>query len=156
MHDQVIPPLEPMDEMMLGLFTEVAIIEHLTRSRVERKFPDGLETGHFGLLNYFIRTHKRPDTIAGIAWAFQDEVDVVERRVRDLQKLGYLEVEEADSIEDSVVNVTNAGRQAQYEELTRMAPEFHELLSEIPREDLDLTYRTLREIRLTMDNLPDR
>lgn len=156
MHDQVTPALDPAEEMILGLFTEVAIIEHLTRTRVERKFPDGLEAGHFGLLNYFIRTHKRPDTIAGIAWAFQDGVDVVTRRVRELQNLGYLAVEEADAVEDAMVNVTEAGRQAQYDELQRMAPDFKELLSEFSQGDLELTYKTLREIRLTMDNLPDR
>jgi hypothetical protein len=29
-------------------------------------------------------------------------------------------------------------------------------VAEIPREDLETTFKTLRNIRLTLDNLPDR
>ena len=65
--------IENMEDVLLGLFTEVAIIEHLARTRIERKYPDGPGAGHFGILNYFIRNHEGPDTIGGIAWSFQED-----------------------------------------------------------------------------------
>jgi hypothetical protein len=145
-----------MQNTLLTLFTEVAIVEHLSRTRFEREFTDGLNAGHFGILNYFIRADRAPDTVAGIAFSFQDSESVVIERVEALQKLGFVSVTGAIKKRDAVVTVTPAGRIARDQQLQRMGPNIREMLTEIPIEDLEITARTLREIRLVMDNLPDR
>ena len=58
-----------MQETLLGLFTEVAIVEHLSRTRFQNGFTGKLEAGHFGILNYFLRTNRPPDSVSGIAFA---------------------------------------------------------------------------------------
>jgi DNA-binding MarR family transcriptional regulator len=141
---------------LLGLFTEIAIIEHLLRTRVEQRSADGLESAQFGILNYFIGTHEGPDTVAGIAWAFQDPVPLVQERVDRLAEMGFLSITPAIGNGDAVVSLTADGRKAHQEALDRIEPEILELVSEISRDDIERTFRTLREIRLTLDNLPDR
>jgi hypothetical protein len=145
-----------MQATLLGLFTEVSTVEHLARTNFQSRFADKLEAGHFGILNYFLRTNRPPDSVAGIAFAFQDDEAVVSRRVEDLRDLGYVSVIDALRPGDAVVDVTPQGRAARDEQLGRMAPHIQEIVAEIPVEDLEVTVRTLREIRLVMDNLPDR
>jgi DNA-binding MarR family transcriptional regulator len=146
-----------LSDTLLGLFTEIAIIEHLTRTRLERESTGVMTAGHFGILNYFIRNHHGPDTIAGVAWAFQEDEAYTASKIATLEAAGYIAVTPSGSREaTATLNVTEAGRIAQSEKVESMAPDFEALVSEIPREDLATTLRTLQEIRLTLDHLPDR
>lgn len=145
-----------MQDTLLGLFTEVAIVEHLSRTRFQNGFTGKLEAGHFGILNYFLRTNRPPDSVSGIAFAFQVDEDVISDRVEYLCKLGYVSVTSALKRGDAVVVVTQDGRAARDEQISRMRPQILEIVSEIPVEDLKITVQTLREIRLVLDNLPDR
>lgn len=149
--------MSDLEETMLGLFTEIAIIEHLARTRLERvsKSPD--DPGEFGILNYFNQTHPDPDTIGGIAWAFQEDEARTIEKVSALEQKGHVSVTPPLSREsNAVVFVTEAGRTARAEKVRSLASEFELLVAEIPNEDLATTVRTLREIRLTLDHLPDR
>jgi hypothetical protein len=150
-------PSEELKETLLGLFSEVAIIEHLARTRIERNYPTDLGAHGFGVINYFVRNHNGPDSIAGIAWAFQDDEVYTAEKIAALESRGYVSVSPPGSrAPEAMVNVTEAGRKAQAEQLNRMAPEFGGLVAEISLDDLKTTQRTLHEIRLTLDNLPDR
>jgi DNA-binding MarR family transcriptional regulator len=140
-----------------GLFTEIAILEHLVRNRFERKLDgEGLSVRQFGIVNYFVRTHPDPDSVSGIAWAFQNDEDSVLETVRELAGLGFVALTPGIVPRDSLVALTPAGRQAQMDQLASIGPEISALVSEIPAEDIDTAYRVLHEIRLVMDNLPDR
>jgi hypothetical protein len=55
-----------------------------------------------------------------------------------------------------MVEVTSGGRAEQARALDQMAPDFLQIVSEIPDDELFTTHKVLREIRLVMDNLPDR
>lgn len=146
-----------MEETLLGLFTEIAIIEHLTRTRLERTSDDPAGAGQFGILNYFLRNHRGPDTIGGIAWSFQEDESHTADKVSALEAKGYVMVDPAGSRDATAkVFITDAGQTAQEEKVQSIAPEFEPFVAEIPFADLETTVRTLREIRLTMDNLPDR
>ncbi len=149
--------MNDLSDTLLGLFTEIAIIEHLTRTRLEREDSDPMGAGHFGILNYFIRNHHGPDTIGGIAWAFQEDESYTADKIATLEALGFVSVAPAGSRDSTAnVEVTDAGRTAQTEKIESIAPEFELLVAEIPQTDLETTLRTLRDIRLTLDNLPDR
>jgi DNA-binding MarR family transcriptional regulator len=148
--------LADLGKILPGLFTEIAILEHLTRTRFERKATNGLTVRQFGLLNYFVRTHPGSDSVAGIAWAFQHEEAETLETVNAMAALGFVDVTQGINPRDSVVDITPAGRLAQREQLTQIGPEIGDLVSEIPEQDLETAHRVLREIRLVMDNLPDR
>ena len=149
--------MDEMRDVLLGLFTEAAILEHLMRSRGEGSLPDGLQSGHFGLLNYFIVNHPDPDRISSIAWCFQEDENYTRSKIMVLAERGMLHMDAVQgSNSDAVVSLTEAGRQAHQESLDAMSPNIQLAVSEIPEEDLRTTFRTLRDIRLTLDNLPDR
>jgi DNA-binding MarR family transcriptional regulator len=143
-------------ETLEGLFVEAATIEHLVRTRIETKYVEELGVGHFGILVYFTRSQQFPDSVAGIAWSFQEDEDRVATQVRELAEKGYVELTPGIKPSDTMVAITESGRAARAAMLDRMGPDFMSLVSEIPEEELEIAHRVLRDIRLVLDNLPDR
>jgi hypothetical protein len=141
---------------LLGLFTDIAIIEHLARTYISREFPEGLEAGHFGLLNYFVRSHDGPDNLANIAWCFQEEEPYTLSKAETLADRGWVTLQRGNDSASTVIAITEFGRKAQADALKDIGPEMREVVSEIPVEDLQTTVRVIHEIRLILDNLPGR
>jgi hypothetical protein len=145
-----------ISDILPGLFTEIAILEHLTRTRFESRLSEGMTVRQFGILNYFVRTHPAPDSIAGIAWSFQLNDEEVAAEVNALAEQSFVEVTSGIEPRLSTVVITEAGKLEQARQLSKMGPEIGPMVSEIPVADLQTAYRVLHEIRLVMDNLPDR
>lgn len=146
-----------MRETMLGLFTEIAILEHLVRVRGDRAAPGDLNTGQFGVLNYFILNHPYPDSIAGIAWCFQEEEDYTRGKIQLLADRNLVTLTPASGSNDqAMVMITDAGREMHAKTVANKAVDIRMAVAEIPPADLKTTLNTLRNIRLTLDNLPDR
>ncbi len=139
-----------------GLFVEASIIEHLARTRIESKYISELGVGHFGILGHFTRARQFPDSVAGIAWSFQEDEARVTTQVNELAEKGYVSLVPGITPGDTMVAITDKGRAARAAMLNKMGPDFMSLVSEIPQEDLETAHRVLRDIRLVMDNLPDR
>jgi hypothetical protein len=149
--------MDDFRETLVGLFTEIAIIEHLLRTRMEKGYPEGLGAAHFGILNYFARNHRGPDSIDGIAWSFQEEVEYTTTKVATLESFGYVQVTPPGGRDGAaMVELTEAGKLARNEALDRMAPDIIDLVAEIDPDQIAIAQKVLEEIRLTMDNLPDR
>jgi hypothetical protein len=148
--------MSDLRETLSGLFLEVAIIEHLARSRVQRHHVDGMEVGQYGILGYLKRHVSGSDSVASIAWAFQEDEARIFRQVTGLHATGYVELTEGLKPGDTIAKVTASGILEHDAVLERAAPEFFQIVSEIKVEDLETTFRTLKDIRLVMDNLPDR
>jgi DNA-binding MarR family transcriptional regulator len=149
--------MEDVQETLLGLFTEVAVLEHLVRTREERHAEDDLTLGDFGVLNYFIVNHPDPDSVAGIAWCFQEEEAYTRAKIEGLASRDLVAL--TPGVSDNglaMVEITDIGRDAHAQIVARVAPDMLMAVAEIPREDLETTFKTLRNIRLTLDNLPDR
>ena len=149
--------MEDLQETLLGLFTEIAVLEHLVASREARFAEDDLTMGDFGVLNYFMVNHPDPDSVAGIAWCFQEEEAYTRAKIEGLasRDLVTLSPDVADN-SVAMVEITDVGREAHSQIVARVAPDMMMAVAEIPREDLEITFKTLRNIRLTLDNLPDR
>ena len=149
--------MEDLQETLLGLFTEIAVLEHLVRVREERHAEDDLTMGDFGVLNYFMVNHPDPDSVAGIAWCFQEEEAYTRAKIEGLalRDLVTISPDDADN-GAAMVAITDIGREAHAQIVARVAPDIEMAVAEIPREDLETTFKTLRNIRLTLDNLPDR
>lgn len=149
-----------MDDMtgtLLGLFTEIAVLEHLVRSREEKHAEDDLTMGDFGVLNYFMVNHPDPDSVAGIAWCFQEEEPYTRAKIEGLASRDLVTITPNGADNDvAMVEITDLGRETHAQIVARAAPDLKMAVSEIPQADLELTFKTLRNIRLTLDNLPDR
>ena len=149
--------MEDLQDTLLGLFTEIAVLEHLVRVREERHAEDDLTMGDFGVLNYFMVNHPDPDSVAGIAWCFQEEEAYTRAKIEGLalRDLVTISPDDADN-GAAMVAITDIGREAHAQIVARVAPDIEMAVAEIPREDLETAFKTLRNIRLTLDNLPDR
>jgi DNA-binding MarR family transcriptional regulator len=149
--------MEDLQETLLGLFTEIAVLEHLVRTREEKHAEDDLTLGDFGVLNYFMVNHPDPDSVAGIAWCFQEEEAYTRAKIEGLASRDLVTI--SPNVSDNgaaMVEITDIGREAHAQIVARVAPDMMMAVAEIPREDLEITFKTLRNIRLTLDNLPDR
>ena len=149
--------MEDLQETLLGLFTEIAVLEHLVRAREERHAEDDLTMGDFGVLNYFMVNHPDPDSVAGIAWCFQEEEAYTRAKIEGLASRDLITL--SPNVADNtlaMVKITDIGREAHAQIVARVAPDIMMAVAEISREDIETTFKTLRNIRLTLDNLPDR
>jgi DNA-binding MarR family transcriptional regulator len=139
--------------MLLDLFTDIAVLEHLVRERFNPSASE-LSAQQFGVINYLIRQKKSNEKLSTLAWSFQVEDTEMTATVDALAKLKYVEVDWVDG--DRCVFLTSAGTARHELFLSTVAPDVTELLSEFDPEALRITTETLKELRRTFDNLPDR
>ena len=142
------------EKLLLDLFTEIAVVEHLVRNHIGTIETSGLTAGQFGALNYFIRNNRDQERKSILAWMFQVTVDEMDAHLGPLGKLGL--VGRVGDGDDQVIGITAAGRSAHADSVARMAPEIEPLMSEFADEDLEKTVEVLQEIRRVFDNLPER
>lgn len=142
------------EKLLLDLFTEIAIVEHLVRNHVETISTKDLSAGQFGLLNYFIRNRLDQEKKSVLAWCFQVTIPEMEVHIGTLEQRGLLgRIGDGD---DQLIGLTAAGQSAHSDAVQALAPEIEPLMSEFRDEDLDKTVEVLKEIRRVFDNLPER
>lgn len=139
--------------MVLDLFTEIAILEHLIRERFNPVVGE-LDAQQFGVLNYLVRQKKDQEKLSILAWCFQVEVGQMAESVNRLAALRFVEVEPGDNEQN--VRLTDAGRRRHEAFIDASAPDVMEILSDFDPQELRTTTDTLRELRRIFDNLPDR
>lgn len=139
--------------ILLDLFTEISILEHLVRLRFEPSYIGDLKAAQYGVLNYFCRLRKSEEGLATLAFSFQVEPAAMQATVETLVARGLLTIDQANN---PCVRITPAGRSLHAEAVGAMAPEVLPVVAEIAWADLRITADTLKEIRRTFDNLPDR
>lgn len=148
---------EAVKKILLGLFTEMFILEHLVRNRTQKYEADGSTARQFGVINYFTRSNRGPDTLGAMAFAFEEEPGYTADKLAECEALGFVTLDPPGGRgEETVVSITPAAREHLARKLGEMTPEFREAVTDIPLERLETAFETLRDIRLTLDNLPDR
>ncbi|MFD1611801.1 hypothetical protein ACFSCW_08310 [Sphingomonas tabacisoli] len=142
------------EKLLLDLFTEIAVVEHLVRNHLGTIEVTGLTAGQFGALNYFVRNNREQERKSVLAWVFQVSIPDIETHLSALEEHGYIgRIGEGD---DQIIGITAAGRSAHADSVRAMAPEIEPLMSEFADEDLEKTVAVLQEIRRIFDNLPER
>ncbi len=148
----------PNDEKtVLHLFTEIAMVEHLLRNRYDKATPAGMTTGQFGVLTHFVRNGKSRERFSLLAWAFQDDDAYMAQKVASLVERDLLmtvPIEGSDG--DLWVDITDEGREAHARAIDEIGPEVAQFIEGIDLGELETALRVIRDIRRTLDNLPDR
>lgn len=139
--------------MLLDLFTEIAILEHLVRERFNPVAGE-LDAQQFGVLNYLVRQRRSSEKLGMLAWCFQVEVAPMLASVEALAGRKFVEIDWVDG--DRCIFVTDAGRARHERFVTESAPDIVDILADFDPEQLRITAETLKELRRTFDNLPDR
>ena len=142
------------EKLLLDLFTEIAVVEHLVRNFLDPIEPLDMTAGQFGALNYFVRNNRTEERRGLLAWIFQVEPAEMDVHLVALEARGFIACRPDG--DDQIVSLTEAGRGAHSAAIAAMAPQIEPLMSEFRDEDLAQTVTTLQEIRRVFDNLPER
>ena len=133
-------------------FTEIGIIEQLSRSALERNLPQGLKISQFGVLNHFARLggEKSP---AYLASAFQVTKGAMTNTLQRLEKLGFIKIiTDPKDKRAKLVSITPTGLSARDESIQSIGPMMAELLETIPAEEFDAAMPFLSKLRGYLDN----
>jgi hypothetical protein len=139
--------------MLLNLFTEIAILEHLVRERFNPQTGD-LTPQQFGIINYLVRQRRSSEKLRTLAWCFQIDEPQAIAAAEALAALHYIEIDWVGGERCVFITATGEARHAKF--LTDVGPDVMEIVADIDPEHLRITADTLMELRRTFDNLPDR
>ena len=142
--------LNHWQQTVLSLVVEIGRIEPLIEKRVNTSRPAGLDENQFAILSHMVGVGPKGETRSSLKWAMAGIDDVCDAEVDRAIAMGLIE-HSGDR-----VCISALGQQTQELAVRSLSPDFEQLLHEISIEDLEHARATLREIRRTLDNLPDR
>jgi DNA-binding transcriptional ArsR family regulator len=141
---------------VVDLFTEVAVLEALVRRRIERGQPEGLSEPQMSILVVLGKDSMQGVTRAGLEWLFDGGLPNFDGHLEALAERGLVVVTRAAQRDDDIIVMSPDGENALASAVGVLSRQFEPALEEIKTEAMDAALATLREIRRTLDNLPDR
>lgn len=137
---------------LFEVFTEIGIIEHLSRTAGERVMPRGLSMAGFAVLNHMVRLGEAPRPPARIAAALQVTKGAMTGTLRRLEQEGLVIIApDPGDGRAKLVSVTDRGRQARRSAIEALGPQFAFLLTRIDPAELTAMLPTLRRLRAILD-----
>lgn len=134
-------------------FTEVGIIEQLSRNFVERHLPDGMTFAQFGLLMHL--TRQPPDathTPVALARAMQVTKGAMTNTLQRLDARGLVHIApDPDDGRGKRVRLSEAGWRAVPEILQNLKPAFESFAAEIDLSQLGQLLPSLESVREVLD-----
>jgi hypothetical protein len=139
---------------VVELFTEIAILEGLISARIDRTRPDDLGELDIAILQVLARTGGMGMSRATMIWSLVEKPGT-DDAVTSLIARKYVE-EACKPNDEPHLTLTALGQQALSVAFERLVPQFKPALEHVAQDELDSALVTLRDIRRTLDNLPDR
>ena len=137
------------------LFTEIGIIEQLSRTSAEARLPAGVMMTHFNVLNHLIRV-KDGQTPLALARAFQVPKTSMTHTLAGLEKRGWVDMRaNPEDGRSKCVWITETGRGFLFDAIHNLAPGFMEMMEAFPPEKIADLVPRLAEIRTFLDEARD-
>ncbi|MCW8842892.1 MAG: MarR family transcriptional regulator [Rhodobacteraceae bacterium] len=137
--------------LAVSLFGEILMSEQLTRSRLSRVLPRGMELSHFSVLNHLAPAGAERSP-AQLAKAFHVTRGAMTNTLSKLELAGYIHVRpDWDDARRKIVGISPAGRRARDEALAGIAPVITEIVDEIGEERVRAALPILRELRIRLN-----
>lgn len=137
------------------LFTEIGIINQLSRARAERHMPDGLTMSHFTVINHLIRVQDGQTPLA-MARAFQIPKTTLTHTLSGLEKEGLIQMRpNPKDGRSKCVWLTEKGTQFRDKALSRMTPGFATLANSMKTKEVESIVPILVKIRQFLDSERD-
>ena len=141
--------------MVFALFSEIGIIEQLSRAMFEARLPKGVIVSHFSVLNHLIRVADGRTPLE-LANAFQVPKTTLSHTLALLEKRGWIEMRpNPDDKRSKRVWITDEGRAFRNEAIERLSPELAELARHPVFAEVEHLVRRLAEIRKYLDETRD-
>jgi hypothetical protein len=148
--------LNRWQDAVLSLFTEIARIEPRIESRISNSRPAGLTENSFVILNHLGRVANGGDTRGGLSWTLESLDGDMDAELEPLIAAGLVEIAAGAGPAADQLTLTPEGLRTYEAAVVALSPEFEQIMAGIDIESIESAMTTLREIRRTLDNLPDR
>ena len=136
-------------------FTEVGILNQLSRTGFEEHLPKGITLAHFSVLNHLVRLGNG-QTPLQIAKAFQLPKTTMTHTLSVLEKRDLIVMRpNPDDGRSKVVILTDLGREFRDEAIVLSTPYFANFAERFPPEQLDKVLPLLAEMRGFLDKERD-
>lgn len=132
-------------------FTEISIIEQLSRNELERQLPDGLKMSQFGVLNHLDRLGGEWSPLR-LANAFQVTKGAMTNTLQRLEKRGLISIQsDPNDGRGKLVSLTKLGRETRHVCIKSVGSMLTDLSAEISDEELAEIIPTLQKLRKFLD-----
>ncbi|NVJ96604.1 MAG: MarR family transcriptional regulator [Alphaproteobacteria bacterium] len=137
--------------LLSAFFTEIGIIEQLSRAALERVLPDGMKQPHFGVLNHMVRLGL-DESPAQLASAFQVTRPTMTNTIQKLEAKGYVVVKpDPRDGRAKIVQITDKGRAAREAGLAALGPLMQPLYETLGKDLFEELTPKLSRVRTYMD-----
>ncbi|MEL7211211.1 MAG: MarR family transcriptional regulator [Pseudomonadota bacterium] len=135
------------DPLAIALFSEILMTEQLTRNRISRVLPKGMELSHFSVLNHLAHVGGERSP-AQLAKAFHLTRGAMTNTLNKLEWAGYVHIRpDWDDARRKMVAISPAGRKARDAALEIISPLITDVVRDLGPEKVRATVPILRTLR---------
>jgi len=132
-------------------FTEISIIEQLSRNELERQLPNGLKMSQFGVLNHLDRLGGEWSPLR-LANAFQVTKGAMTNTLQRLEKRGLINIQsDPNDGRGKLVSLTKLGRETRHVCIKSVGSLLADISNEISDEELAEIIPMLQKLRKFLD-----
>ena len=138
------------------LFTEIGIIQQLSRALLEARLPEGFLQPHFSVLNHLIRVQDGRTPLE-IARAFQLPKTTMTHTLSGLERHGLIEMRpNPKDGRSKCVWLTEQGREFRQQSIEKLGLAMTDLAEHIDPQKIARLLPTLKELRIYLDENRDK
>lgn len=139
------------DSLAVALFGEIFSVDQMSRTRLTKALPRGMELSHFAVLNHLARVNGER-TPAQLAEVFNLTRGAMTNTLSRLEWAGHIHVRpDWEDARRKLVSISPAGRRQREAAIGAVAPIITEVVEEIGPERVRETIRVLRKMRAKFD-----
>ena len=140
------------DPLAVALFSEILMTEQLTRNRISRLLPKGMELSHFSVLNHLAHVGDER-TPAQLAKAFHLTRGAMTNTLSKLEWAGYVHIRpDWDDARRKMVAISPAGRAARDAAIAVISPLIGETVRDLGPENVRAAVPVLRTLRKNLSS----
>lgn len=135
------------EPLAIALFSEILMTEQLTRNRISKVLPKGMELSHFSLLNHLAHVGDERSP-AQLAKSFHLTRGAMTNTLNKLEWAGFVHIRpDWDDARRKMVAISPAGRAARDAALDMISPLISEAVRDIGSEKVRAAVPVLRALR---------
>ena len=140
------------DPLAVALFSEILMTEQLTRNRISRLLPKGMELSHFSVLNHLAHVGDERSP-AQLAKAFHLTRGAMTNTLSKLEWAGYVHIRpDWDDARRKMVASSPAGRAARDAAIAVISPLIGETVRDLGPENVRAAVPVLRTLRKNLSS----
>lgn len=135
------------ENLAVALFSEILAIEQISRSRVQKVLPQGMELSHFTVLNHLAHSAGER-TPAQLARSFHLTRGAMTNTIAKLNAAGYIHIRpDWDDARRKLVSISPAGREARDRALAAILPTIREPVDSVDEGEIRNVLPVIRALR---------